>query len=133
MFYKTTVQAVLLFGSESWTLSPVTLRQLEGFHLRAAYRMAIRHKPERGPNGTWKYPATVDVLEEVGLRTAEEYIAVRRQTIAAYVVNRPVFWACVEGERMRGTVPHTWWWEQPMDLDAAREASASIVAADNGD
>ena len=133
MFYKATVQAVLLFGSKSWTLSLVTLRQLEGFHLRATYRMAMHHKPERGPNGTWTYPAMANVLEEAGLRPAEEYITVRRKTIAAYVVNRPVFRACVEGERMRGTVPHTWWWEQPMDLDAAREASAPAVAADDGD
>ena len=91
MFYKATVQAVLLFGSKSWTLTPVTLRQLEGFQLRAAYRMAVRHKPEQGSNGVWTYPATADVLEEVGLCTAKEYMVVRRQTIAAYVVNRPSF------------------------------------------
>ena len=39
MFYKATVQAVLLFGSETWCLSPANLRLLEGFHVHAARRM----------------------------------------------------------------------------------------------
>jgi hypothetical protein len=34
------VQAVLLFGSETWKLSPLSLKSLEGFHLRAACCMA---------------------------------------------------------------------------------------------
>ena len=31
MFYKATVQSVLLFRSETWFLSPTTLQRLEGF------------------------------------------------------------------------------------------------------
>ncbi len=34
--YKAVVQAVLLFGSETWKLSPASLKSLEGFHIRAA-------------------------------------------------------------------------------------------------
>ncbi len=40
VFYKATVQAVLLFGSEMWKLSPVNLKSLEGFHIKAAQLMA---------------------------------------------------------------------------------------------
>jgi hypothetical protein len=36
VFYKAVVQAVLLFGSETWKLSPASLKSLEGFHFRAA-------------------------------------------------------------------------------------------------
>jgi hypothetical protein len=36
MFYKATVQAILLFGSETWSLSPTSVKRLEGFHIRAA-------------------------------------------------------------------------------------------------
>ena len=46
-FYKAVVQAVLLYGSEMWVLSTAALASLEGFHIRAAYRMAVRHKPRR--------------------------------------------------------------------------------------
>ena len=52
-FYKALVQAVLLHGSETWVLSTAALASLEalveGFHICAAYRMAVRHKPRRGP------------------------------------------------------------------------------------
>ena len=37
MFCKATAQAVLLFGSETWNVSPVMLARLEGFHIRAVY------------------------------------------------------------------------------------------------
>ena len=52
-FYKAVVQAVLLYGSETWVLSKTALASLEGFHIRAAYRMAVRHKPRRGPGHGW--------------------------------------------------------------------------------
>ena len=55
-FYKAVVQAVLLYGSETWVLSATALASLEGFHIRAAYRMAVRHKPRRGPRHGWIYP-----------------------------------------------------------------------------
>ena len=39
MFYKATVQFVLLFGSETWYLAPSALKSLEGFHVKAAHHM----------------------------------------------------------------------------------------------
>ena len=79
--------------------------------------MARDHKPERGPDGKWIYPPTADVLEEAGLHTVEEYILKRRQTIADYVVDRPIFEACKGGTRKRGSARHQYWWEQPLALD----------------
>jgi hypothetical protein len=40
IFYKATVQSILLFGSKTWNLSPVSLKSLEGFYIWAAWRMA---------------------------------------------------------------------------------------------
>jgi hypothetical protein len=40
IFYKATVQSILLFGSERWNFSPLGLKLLEGFHIRATWRMA---------------------------------------------------------------------------------------------
>jgi hypothetical protein len=37
MIYKATVQTVLLYGSETWSLSPTSVKQLEGFHIQAAW------------------------------------------------------------------------------------------------
>ncbi len=85
----------------------------------AAYRMARRHKPRRGPGNVWIYPKSEDVLEECELRTVADYIATRRQTIVTYVATRPILDDCRQGKRKRGAVPHRWWWEQQMDLDVA--------------
>jgi hypothetical protein len=65
VFYKATVQAVLLFGSETWKLSPSSLKSLEGFHIQAAHCMAGK-MPTRNPDGTWTYPTSRDVLKAVG-------------------------------------------------------------------
>ena len=73
-FYKAIVQAVLLYGRKTWVLSPMALACLEGFHLRAAYRMAKRNKPCWGLRHQWIYPELADVLEECGMQTIAEYI-----------------------------------------------------------
>ena len=39
MFFRATVQSVLLFGPEMWVLNPSTLERLEDFHVKAARRM----------------------------------------------------------------------------------------------
>ena len=96
---------------------PTRGKWLEGFHIHAAYRMAQEHKPRKGLFGNWIYPSTKDVLEECGLHSMKEYITTRRATIAMYVVNRPIFRECQEGERRRGSMPRRWWWEQELGLD----------------
>jgi hypothetical protein len=44
-FYLAIVQAILLYGSETWVISPQAMARLEGFHIRAAWRMTQKHKP----------------------------------------------------------------------------------------
>ena len=66
----------------------------------------------------WTYPNSEDVLKECGLHTISQYIKVRRDTIAAYMVERSIFSDCMNSERKQGSLPRQWWWEQEMDLDA---------------
>ncbi len=115
--YKAVVQAVLLYGSEMWNLTKAVLAQLEGFHVRAAYRMAQVHRPWRVAGNQWEYPKTSDVLEECDMATIQHYIQKRRATIAIYIADRPILEACQQGEHMRGLYPRQWWWEQAMCLD----------------
>ncbi len=93
-FYKAIVQAILLYGCEAWVLSWTALARLEGFHIHAAYRMAKMHKLKRGPGRTWIYPRLLDVLQECGLKTMEEYIGIRWQMIAVYVATCPILNKC---------------------------------------
>ncbi len=101
MFYKATVQAVLLYGSETWNLSPTSVKRLECFHIRAAWRMSSL-RPEKKPNGSWSYPRSKDVLDAAGLHTIAHYMDVRRQTVANFIVNRPIWELCAGAVRRRG-------------------------------
>ena len=116
-FYKAVVQSVLLYGSKTWSLTKAALARLVGFRIRAAYRMAVEHKPRRIPNLAWVYPRWRFVLNECGMDTIDHYIGVLRNTIMQYVVNRPIYKACRAGVQGRGLAPRQWWWEQPMNLN----------------
>ncbi len=135
VIYKATIQAVLLFGSETWNLAPSGLACLEGFHLWAAWRMSGRGL-KKLPHGTWRYPNLEAVLQEVGLQTIRHYIGVRWQHIANFIVNQPIFQLCLEGVWKHGSAPHQFWWEQPFDLEAAGLLASALTAdslTDGGD
>ncbi len=106
-FYKAVVQSVLLYGSKTWNLTQTAMARLEGFHIRA-YLMAKEHKPRKGPNNMWVYPAKEDMLKECGIYTISHYIAVKRETIFCYVVDRPIHDLCTAGERRRGSASRQW-------------------------
>jgi hypothetical protein len=63
----------------------------------------------------------MDVLEKVGLETITHYMGVRQQTVANFIVNRPIWELCAGAVRKRGSPIQPFWWDQPMDLDLARE------------
>ena len=111
------MQSVLLYGSETWVLSTASLARLEGFHLRAAYRMAKKHVPRWGLHQQWVYPPSDKVLEECGMHTIEHYIDVRRETIMRYVVDHSILAECQGADQRCGSMPWRWWWEQRMCLD----------------
>ena len=113
IFYQAVIQSVLLFGSETWCLTETTLKELRGFHITAAYRMAKVHRPRKDEEGVWTYSSSKDVLEEVGLLTIDEYIERRRNKVAEYASNRPVLELCLNERRRRGTTRREkFWWEQ---------------------
>ncbi len=66
------------------------MAHLEGSHIHAAYWIAKMHRLKRGPGRVWIYPRSVDVLQECGMKTMEEYIGSQRQTIMVYVATCPI-------------------------------------------
>ncbi len=104
-FYKAVVQAVLIYDSKTWNLTKAVLARLEGFHVRAAYRMAQVHWPRRMARSRWVYPKTSDVLEECGMATIQHYIQKCRAMIAIYIAGCPVHEVCQQGECKRGLHP----------------------------
>ena len=70
--------------------------------------------------------------DEVGLFPIAQYIEVwRQQSVAAYIVNRPIFKQCMDAEGRRGSSRNLFWWEQPIDENLARgeEQCVLIIAA----
>ena len=78
--------AVLLFGSETWSLAPPSLKRLEGFHIWATWGMAGKG-PWLNPDGSWTYPDTEVVMQEVGLRSISHHVEVGRWHVFDYIVN----------------------------------------------
>ena len=117
MFYQAVVAAVLLYGSESWVISPYDLRALEGFRVEAARRLTGMRPKKRGE--TWVYPKSADVLREARLKTIREYIAKRRQTVLRTIVDRPILEECRGAERRRGSPVRLYWWEQDFEKEVS--------------
>ena len=114
------VQQILLYGSESWVLTPRIIKALEGFHHRVIRRIT-RSMPRRRRDGTWHYPPIGKAMEDAGLFSIEEYISRRQNTVAEYVATRPIFDIVMEEERQRGTPTTRRWWEQAIDFEAILE------------
>ncbi len=78
-------------------------------------------RPEKKPDGSWTYPRSADVLKACSLQMIAHYMDVRRQTVANFIVNRPIFELCAGAVRKRGLPVRPFWGDQPMDLELARE------------
>jgi hypothetical protein len=90
-------------------------------------------RPTKLPDGKWTHPNSVAVLDKVWLKIIAHYIGMRRQHIASYIVNKPIFQTCMDGVRRRGSGVRQFWWEQSMDLETARVAciAGPIVSDDD--
>jgi hypothetical protein len=96
----------------------------------------VGKRPMKLPDGTWTYPNSAAVLDEDGLKTIAHYIGVRRQHIASYIVNKPIFQSCVDGVRRRRSSVCQFWLAQPMGLEAAWVACIAgpvVVSGDKGE
>ena len=60
MFYKATVQVVLLYANETWNIPRSALATLEGFHIGAAQRMTNMMPWKR--DESWEYLQSPEVL-----------------------------------------------------------------------
>ena len=78
-FFKGVVQQVLLFGAETWVVTPRMERALSGFLHGAARRMTGR-QARRGRNGAWHYPSLEGAMREAGLTDIGKSIANRHSS-----------------------------------------------------
>ena len=86
--YKAVVQTVLLYGSENWVVTGVTLTVLEGFHRRVARQIAGKTDRNSGEIG-WEWPEVEKYLRVSGMCTIKKCIQRKQSTIAEHISNRP--------------------------------------------
>ena len=113
-FYKAIVQAVLLYGSESWTLTESMMNKIRSFHSRIARYICKRHIRQL-EDGTWEYPPTAEVLRDAGLETIDTYILRRRKTVWRFTSGRPLFLECRRTRARDTNKNRIVWWNLPVN------------------
>ena len=93
MFYRAVVQAVPLFGSDSWVMSAAMEKMVEGTHT-GFLRQITGKRAQRNADETWVTPAAGEVLETAGTQSAATYIGRRQGMVAQWVALRPIFEVC---------------------------------------
>ena len=83
-FYRTVVQAVFIFGEETWVLLAAMLKKLEGVHL-VFLRPVIGKKKRRPRGASWQKSAAGSVLKVSCTQLLQNYIYKRQTTVAYYV------------------------------------------------
>ena len=81
IFYRSVVQAVLLFGEETWVLLAEMYRKLEGVHV-CFFRQVTGQKSKWQRDGTWRSVSVARVLKEEKTQTLETYIDNWQVTVA---------------------------------------------------
>ena len=99
--YLAVVQLVLIYGSETWFLTPLMQRVLGRFHHRLA-RILMGRKPRKGRYGGWFYPPLKYATAEAGLQEVETYIYFSHNTVAEYIATRPIIDLCMLADRRLG-------------------------------
>ena len=84
MLNKVVENTVILYRRDSWVVTGATLKVLEGFHHRAARRIAGM-TARCAEEGEWYYPLVAYVMEAAGMCTINEYIQRQQDTIAEKV------------------------------------------------
>ena len=82
--YRSIVESILLYGSETWILKGNLLHRLEIFH-RSCARALTEDFICSDANGVWTYPHTKDVFEKAGLESIKIYIEKRKIHVANYL------------------------------------------------
>ena len=131
-FFKSVVQVVLLFGSETWVVTPSMGSNLGGFQGQVAPWLTgwlLRRKIDR----KWDYTSSATAKEEAGSQTIKEYMRRQQNMVAQYIATQSLLDLCEVSERAPGAQVGMWWWEKVgINLAGKRKAtSVSVEAEEN--
>lgn len=90
MFYKATVQAILLYSLETWTIIQAMLKALQGFHNRVKHRIASMMATHNPQTNQWEYPLIEDARQAAGVFFIDYYLAVHQQSFVDAMATSPI-------------------------------------------
>ena len=93
MFYRTVVQEVLLYGSETWVLSASMERKVEGTHTGFLQQITGNHAGRLGDR-TWEMPGAEGVWESAVTQSDMTYIGRRKATVEKWATLSPLVKVC---------------------------------------
>ena len=91
--FRAVVQAVLIFGDETWFLNPRMERTLSSFQHMVVWQLTGRHTRRR-EEGSWKYPPLVAAMAEADFEEIGVYVTRIQNTVAQYIATRPIMDLC---------------------------------------
>ena len=92
--YVVVVQAVVLYRSEKWVMTPHIGRFGDRLDQRVAHRLTGR-QPRRGRDSGWVYPPLEEAMVEAGLKEVETYVSCRKKKVAQFIATRPIVDMCL--------------------------------------
>ena len=112
-FYMTIVQAVLLYGADSWTLKNKDLERLRSFHKRAIRYMTGKHI-RKVEEGRWEYPNHQMLYRKCRLFPIDVYLERRRGTLREYLMNnrKNLLEQAINTKRNCRNIKKVLWWDQ---------------------
>ena len=114
------VQAMLMFGLETWVLTPRMGWALGGLQHRVARRITGR-QPKRREYGGWEYPPLVAAIEEASFEEIGYYILKRQKMVAKYISTPPILDHCDKHlRRPVECVARRWWGKRGRNLAGER-------------
>ena len=106
--YSAVIQSVMLYGSETWVMTPCIGRVWGGFHHRVAHRLMGR-QPQRVRNGLWVHPPPEDAMAEAVFQEVKTYVSRRKNTVAQFIATRLIMDMCLATKRRPGSRVFKWW------------------------
>ena len=110
MFYRMVVQAILLYGSETWVLLASMTNRIEGMHTEFL-QMITGERSRKLGDGKWETPGEEVIREAVGIHLDRIYIERRQATVSKWVALHPLFELCTRetGYEGGGRRKKLWW------------------------
>ena len=112
-FYMAIVQAVLLYGADSWVITTRDWKYLESFHNRSLRYMTGQHIRKAGEE--WSYPNHTLLEAKCKLFPIQTYVQRRRGTLWKYLkeYRKELVEEMENATVPPGNVNKVLWWNQP--------------------